>query len=487
MSKPRVLVVDDEREVGVFFRHLLQEHYEVLVAATGREMQELLRTQRFDLTLLDLKLPDSDGLDLLADLKKRCPACRVVIMTGYGTVQHTLAALRLGAEEYLEKPFAEVEALEKLIHRLAPPVSVTTAEAGLPVGEKGGEEGELFVGQSPLMRQLLARAAAVAPTTLPVLIEGETGSGKEVLARFIHRRSRRPGPFWGVNCAAFSDSLLGSELFGHERGAFTGAGQARCGVLELAGTGTLLLDELGEAGPQLQVLLLRVLETRQFTRLGGEQLRPFAARVLATTNRDIRAAVREGRFRTDLYYRLSAVTLQVPPLRRRREDLPALVEYILRQRLDVPVTGISRPALKLLQEYDWPGNVRELLYVLARAAVHSGGGTIMPGHLQLPWGEPEQSACSYLPSSPAPVSSPAAPAGTVGQVLRRALEQYLDSLSPDQLPDLPAGLQELRQLQEHFARRVVRRALEQCGNCRQQAAERLNLTPRQLRYYLQEK
>ena len=378
----RVLIIDDESDVCTFFRRLLtRSGYAVVTASNKPQALAALEADRFNVALVDLKLPDTDGLTLLQAIKASQPACEVIIMTGYSTVKTAVAAMQLGAYEYLEKPFDDIGEIEKLVAKAA------GSGASLLRGESSREEwaevaqGVGFrVGEAPGMKRMVSLAYKVAGKNISVLIQGRTGTGKEVLARFIHAASGRSGqPFIPVNCGALPENLLESELFGHERGAFTGANQTRRGIFELANNGTLLLDEIGDATPQIQVKLLRVLETGEFMRVGGERSIKTDVRVIAATNVDLEQAIRDKSFREDLFYRLNVVRLEIPPLSSRAEDIPLLAEHFVRQ-LNRNLR-LAPAALRLMQQYAWPGNIRELANVMRRAVVICNGDTILPEHL----------------------------------------------------------------------------------------------------------
>lgn len=402
MSQPQILIIDDEADVCTFFRRLLtRKGYGVVTAGNEPEAMRALEKERFSVAMVDLKLPDTDGLTLLQMIKSRQPACEVIIMTGYSTVKTAVTAMQLGAYEYLEKPFEEIGEIEALIGKAA---SLGTAQRnGGHVTEEWSEVARAIgfrVGSAPSMRRLVSLAYKIAGKNINVLIQGKTGTGKEVLARFIHAASGRADqPFIPVNCGALPENLLESELFGHEKGAFTGAGQTRRGIFELANRGTLLLDEIGDASPQIQVKLLRVLETGEFMRVGGGKSIKTDVRVIAATNVDLEEAIREKTFREDLYYRLNVVRLEIPPLRSRDDDILHLAEYFVRQHN--PELRISPAAMRLLREYPWPGNIRELANVMRRAAVICPDDTVLPEHLgsRFVAGSPtgsDKSAASHL-------------------------------------------------------------------------------------------
>ena len=382
MSRIQVLIIDDEADVCSFFRRLLTKNgYEVTTATNEPEALRALADTGFSVAMVDLKLPDTDGLTLLKAIKARQPACEVIIMTGYSTVKTAVAAMQQGAYEYLEKPFDDITEIEALIAR-----AVAQGDP-LRQGDKTRDEWAevagavgFQVGSSPLMRQLVSLSYKMASKNINVLIQGKTGTGKEVLARFIHAASNRAeAVFIPINCGALPENLLESELFGHERGAFTGASQTRRGIFELANHGTLLLDEIGDASPMIQVKLLRVLESGEFMRVGGERPIKTDVRVIAATNMDLEEAIREKTFREDLFYRLNVVRLEIPPLRLRSEDIPLLAEHFA--RLFNPQARFSPGAMRLLQQYSWPGNIRELANVMRRAVVICPDNTILPGNL----------------------------------------------------------------------------------------------------------
>lgn len=382
MSPVHVLIIDDEADVCSFFRRLLaRKGYEVTTATNEPEALRALAATPFSVAMVDLKLPDTDGLTLLQAIKNRQPACEVIIMTGYSTVKTAVTAMQQGAYEYLEKPFDDIGEIEALIARAV--AQSDPLQKGGQVKEEWSEIAAAVgfqVGSSPLMRRLVALTYKVAGKNINVLIQGKTGTGKEVLSRFIHAASSRAdAPFIPINCGALPENLLESELFGHERGAFTGANQTRRGIFELANHGTLLLDEIGDASPMIQVKLLRVLETGEFMRVGGEKPVKIDVRVIAATNVDLEEAVREKTFREDLYYRLNVVRLEIPSLQLRSEDIPLMAEHFA--HLFNPKARIAPTALTLLQNYSWPGNIRELANVLRRAVVMCPDDTILPCHL----------------------------------------------------------------------------------------------------------
>ncbi len=385
MSGQGILIVDDEESVRWALRKALERaNYRVMLAADGRSGLAAAGEPGVDLMLLDVRLPGTDGLEVLREIRKRRPELPVIMMTAYGTLQVAVEAMKLGAYDYIGKPFDMDEVLlvvEKALEAQALAQEVLRLRQGVEERfDLGG-----IVGASPAMQQIFKAVGKVAGTDLTVLLRGESGTGKELIARAIHENSRRRGrPFIPVNCAAIPRELLESELFGHEKGAFTGAVAARRGRFEQAEGGTVFLDEVGDMDLSLQTKLLRVLQERRIERLGGEGALPVDVRIVAATNQDLEAAVARRAFREDLFYRLNVVTIHLPPLRDRREDIPALVAHFLNafaQEQRAAPKVVSPEALALLQAYGWPGNVRELENVVKRAAALATTSLILPDHL----------------------------------------------------------------------------------------------------------
>jgi DNA-binding NtrC family response regulator len=382
-----VLVVDDEEGVRASIRAILEDTCEILEAQTGAEALEQLRTREVDLVMLDQRMPGEPGIDVLPRVKAADPSTIVVVATAVHDVRTAVEALKRGAWDYITKPF-DVDAIlmlvERALEKRALEREVLCLRSALtPPGVAPADGFEGLVGRHPEMVRIYQLVTQIAPTSTTVLITGESGTGKELVARAIHQRSDRSAqPFVALNVAAIPDTLIESELFGHERGAFTGAHARRLGRFELAHGGTLFLDEIGSLRLDLQTRLLRALQEREIERLGGTRTVPVDVRVLAATNVNLRQAVRDRAFREDLYYRLNVVPIHLPPLRQRREDVPRLVEHFVRKfaresRRDV--RGVSAGALDALTRYDWPGNVRELENVVHRAVVLAAGPVV---HLQ---------------------------------------------------------------------------------------------------------
>ena len=376
-APPRVLVVDDEPAVRSALRvNLARAGYEVVLAGTAEEALKALAERPVDLVLTDVKMPGAGGMALLEQLNRSSPDMPVVMMTGHGRVEDAVAAMKAGASDYIIKPISKDELLVILDRSLkARALQAEVVELRAEVARRYSFEN--LVGGTPSMQKVYALVAAVADSGALVLLTGATGTGKELLAHAIHyRSSRRPGPFVRVNCAALPEGLLESELFGHEKGAFTGAIRQHRGRFEQADGGTLLLDEIGEIPLSVQVKLLRVLESGEIQRVGGSDTIRVDVRVVAATNRDLRKEVKAGRFREDLYYRLNVFHIQLPPLRDRVDDIPLLVEHFVEkyaERYHKTVRRVRPEIMALLLRHSWPGNVRELQHVIERGVLLSTG------------------------------------------------------------------------------------------------------------------
>jgi DNA-binding NtrC family response regulator len=374
-----VLVVDDEPSMRLALTESLRRNgYAVVQATNGQEAIDRIATSKPWLVLTDLKMPRSGGLEVVKEVKRRCPNTHVVVMTAYGTVETAVEAMKCGAIDYLLKPFA-TEHLEQVLVQLEAESTAGLDVSAIPTSSRP------MLGEDPAMAKVLALAEGVAMSQATVLIQGESGTGKELLARFIHSRSPRGHrPFIAVNCAALPDGLLESELFGHERGAFTGALMRKIGKFEMAHQGTILLDEISEMNLGLQAKLLRVLQEREVDRIGGREPVQINIRVIATTNRSLRHEVEQGRFREDLYYRLNVFPITLPPLRERLSDIPVLARHFVRAtaaRNGLAVPRMSDAALTVLLGRLWKGNVRELENAVERAVLLAGGEGIKPEHV----------------------------------------------------------------------------------------------------------
>jgi two-component system nitrogen regulation response regulator GlnG len=376
-----VLVLDDEESIRWVIRKAFAEGpYKLRFAETAEEATGIVKAQPIDFALVDIHLPGDDGLAFLAQQKALHPELLVAIITGEGTMHNTVTAMKLGAFDFITKPF-DLDEIEALFRRAAQSVLAARTHGARPQAPGGGAgTDDTLVGKSRSVREIYKAIGRVAESELNVLILGESGTGKELIAQSIHQHSGRgKGPFAAVNCAAIPKDLLEAELFGYEKGAFTGAVERKPGRMEQAKGGTLFLDEIGDLPLDLQAKLLRVLQEREFQRVGGLETLRLDARVVAATNQALEQAVEAGRFRRDLFYRINTVTIPADPLRERREDIPPLVEHFLRRnagRLGLPHRAIAPEALAALVRYDWPGNVRELENVIKSLAIMTRGAVI---------------------------------------------------------------------------------------------------------------
>ena len=373
--KPRVLIADDEATI----RRLLQvefQHagFQADLAHDGAEALARCRSAEYDAAVLDISMPGADGLQVLRAIKRAGRETVVVMMTAYGSIDGAVSAMKMQADDYITKPFDPPDLVEKVEQILKVRQRVAQLGAG------AGAQTATLLGKSAAMEQIMATVDKVKDRNTTVLITGESGTGKGVVAKHIHLSSaRRDQPFAHIDCASLPHNLIESELFGHEKGAFTSAVAQKKGKLELAGRGTIFLDEIGTLSPELQSKLLVVLQERYFTRLGGSQEIPMEARVVAATNEDLEQSVAQGLFRADLYYRLSIVCIECPPLRNRREDIPELARHFIRAHVEktgVPIEAVDDEVFDALMAYDWPGNVRELENTLESAVVLSDGGRL---------------------------------------------------------------------------------------------------------------
>ena len=446
-TRGAILLVDDEEKIlKRLGRALREEGHEVVETTSPREAQRHLSQRTFDLFVVDNLMPGMTGMDLIRELAQTMtPAERpqIVMMTAHGSTQIVREAFKLGVEDFLEKPF-EIDELLALARRAVKHLRAETERQYL-ISERDAEFNHYgLVGRSRLMQEVIARAELVAQTKSTVLITGETGTGKEMVARLIHHRSaQRDMPLIKVNCAAIPETLLESELFGHVRGAFTGATMTKRGKFALADGGSIFLDEIGTLSVSVQAKLLRVLQEREFEPLGAERTQKVDVRVIAATNRDLKQMVGEGKFQEDLFYRLNVIPIDIPPLRNRRDDIPVLVEHFVekhRQRTGKRVDRIEDDVVQALQRYDWPGNVRELENTIERAVVLATGPVLT------------QASLSMIGATSAPATG------------------------------LPSP--RLHQNLEWVERETIRRALEQAGGVKKDAAELMGISQRALSYYL---
>lgn len=384
----KIMVVDDEQSICWAFEQFLKgEGYVPVVSRSVKDALEKLSTEKPDIVFMDIKMPgDMDGLDALEEMKKIDPDVYVIIMTAYGTMQTAIRAIQLGAFDHILKPLDLTQI--KLIIEKALKIRRQSRELQLLRSEVLGEyHKDNIVGKSPQMQEIYKLIGMLTTNDVTVLIQGETGVGKELVAKAIHYNSpRRDKPFVAVNCAALTESLLESELFGHEKGAFTGAVSTKLGKFEVAGEGTIFLDEIGDISHKMQTQLLRVLDNKTFERVGSNKPQIVRARIIASTNKDLEKAVKDGSFRADLYYRLKVFSIYIPPLRERKEDIPLLVQHFIRmynEKFGKQIEGVDDRVMRILMEHDWEGNVRELENLIKSAMIVCKGNLILPEHIPL--------------------------------------------------------------------------------------------------------
>lgn len=448
----RILVVEDDKSLRDFLTIVLKkEGYSVTEASEGEEALRSLKKEIYDLVLTDVKMPKAGGLDVLRAVKETSPDTVVLMITAFASTETAVQAMKEGAYDYLTKPF-QMDELKLVIQNALEKRRLQADNLWLRSQLKEQATFENIIGKGPAMQKVFEVIRKVADTKSNVLILGESGTGKELIARAIHyNSSRRDKPFVAVNCSALPEPLLESELFGHMKGAFTGAHVNKEGLLEVAHGGTVFLDEIGETPPSIQVKLLRVLEEKEFRRIGGTKNIQVDIRIIAATNKDLERAVAEGQFREDLYYRLDVIPIWLPPLRERIEDIPWLADHFLEQycrAVGKPPKRITPEAMRLLQTHDWRGNVRELENVIERVVAMAAGETIEASDI---------ASCLERPS-----------------VTREIV--------PIDLP--PEGL-DLEAVVEEIERGLLKKALQQAGGVKRKAAELLRLNMRSFRYRLE--
>jgi DNA-binding NtrC family response regulator len=381
----KILIIDDERIALRNLEHVMQkEGYEVTATQSGPNALKLLEDQPFDVVLTDLRMEKVDGMQILKKSRELYPDTEVIMITGYATLDSAVDSMKHGAFYYIAKPF-KLEEVRKVVKEAVHKVRLKTENRQLREQLESYQGKVKIITQDPNMQKLLETARQIAPTDCNVLITGESGTGKELFARFIHLNSKRAeGPFFAINCGAFSEELLSNELFGHEKGAFTGANSMKKGLIEMASGGTLFMDEVTEMPPSMQVKLLRVIQEKEVLRVGGTESLKVDVRFVAATNRDIHDSMKSGGFRQDLYFRLNVVSLRIPPLSERKDDIPLLSYYFLKKYallMKKEVTEITEDVIALLMNYDFPGNVRELENIIERGVALTNGATIETGHL----------------------------------------------------------------------------------------------------------
>ena len=452
-STPRVLVVDDERSMRELLSIVLRrDGYDVLIAEDGAAGLELLKRERVDILITDIRMPQMNGVDLLREAKQIAPDIVSIVMTAFATTETAVEALRLGAADYVTKSKDTAAELRVRVGRELERRRLQQENVLLKRAMRTSNQFSNIIGNSSAMVALFQLIETIAATNSTVLITGESGTGKELIARAIHVNSpRRERPFVAVNCGALSETLLDSELFGHMRGAFTGADSNKKGLIEVAEKGTIFLDEIGEMSPVVQVKLLRVLQERKFRRLGGTEEIDADIRILAATNRDLAKMVADGSFREDLFYRINVIPMRVPPLRERQGDIPLLAEHFVArfaEQMRKPISGISGAAMSLLTQYAWPGNIRELENAIERAVALERTPTILPDSL------PEH--FSQRVAEP-PVAAPAEAFPGAGFDLERHVQD--------------------------IEREYIAEALRRAGGVKVKAAELLGMSFRSFRYY----
>jgi DNA-binding NtrC family response regulator len=471
-TSARILVADDEPNLRrVLVAILRREGYDVVQAADGADAIEAL-SQPIDVIITDLKMPRVDGMDVLRHASANHPATPVIMITAFGTVDNAVAAVKAGAFDYIEKPF-EQEQIRVIVNKAVKQAQLSRREARPLIAEGAARGGFGLVGESPEMQGIYGIITKVADTPSTVLITGESGTGKELVAKALHEHSsRKGGPFIKINCAAIPKTLMESELFGYEKGAFTGATSSKPGRFELADGGTLFLDEIGEIPVEMQVKLLRAIQESEFERVGGIKTLKVDVRLITATNRDLERETREGNFREDLFYRLNVVPLDIPPLRARVGDIPLLVQHIITKfndRLKKSVLGISDEAMRLLKLHSWPGNIRELENVLERTILFSTGDSIEVGDLP-----PDLRGEGEGPPRPAPTQEMQVPVVPATAVEGRE-------------PTGPTSLKAMvRAETSRVERELIARALDETGGNVTQAAKLLKISRKSLQMKMKE-
>jgi two-component system, NtrC family, response regulator PilR len=461
----RILVVDDERSMREMLAILLKrEGHEVAVAENGRSAIQLLDSRAFDLIVSDARMPDIDGLEVLRHARAVNPSIIAIMVTAYGSPDLLRGVAQLGVNDYVEKPF-NTEVLRFRIRKELDRRRLQQENVLLKRAMHSTHQFSNIIGNSGAMRQVFEMVETIASTGSTVLITGESGTGKELIARAIHVRSPRSDrPFVAVNCGALTETLLESELFGHMRGAFTGADGNKKGLIEVADKGTIFLDEIGEMSPMLQVKVLRVLQERRFRRVGGTEEVEADIRIIAATNRDLAKMVAEGNFREDLYYRINVIPVRLPPLRERLEDVPMLAEHFVAKfagQMNKTIHGISGTAMAHLTAHSWPGNVRELENAMERAVALERTPSILPESLPDTVRGTAQGVMS-------PATAAAAAAADATPLARPVLDDGFD----------------LEQHVQHVEREYIAEALRRSGGVKVKAAELLGMSFRSFRYYM---
>jgi DNA-binding NtrC family response regulator len=461
---PTLLVIDDESSIHISIQAVFGgAGVTVLGADTAVEGIHLAAERSPEVILLDIKLGAVSGLEVFFELQRVVPRCLIIFITGFGTAETAIEAMKLGAYDYLTKPL-DAGHLQRVVEQALAISQLANVPTIIDAGDRPEDKPDRLIGSgSAIMQAVCKQIGRVAPQDVNVLVLGESGTGKELVARALYHHSRRSqAPFLAINCAAIAESLLESELFGHERGAFTGADQRRIGKFEQCHGGTLFLDEVGDMAPHTQAKILRLLQEGRFERVGGNESITADVRIIAATNQDLPTLIERGRFRKDLYYRLSGVTISLPPLRQRREDIAELAHYFLfryNRQLDASLQSISPEALELLQVYPWPGNVRELQNVVRQAILVAAGPTLLPEFLP---GEIQQ----YEPPESGSDLDLAAVAESDWQGLPQLIKSWIANCEGDVY----------RRAREQFDHLLINEAMQRCGGNRSQAGKILGLS-----------
>jgi two-component system response regulator PilR (NtrC family) len=470
----KILIVDDERSMREFLKIMLEKDgYAITTASNAEEAIKLINGQYFDMVITDMKMPQGGGLSVLEEVKRVCRDTIVIIITAYATQETRLKAFAIGAYDYISKPFRNEEV--KIIIKKALEKRDIEKENFLLRKELASKYGfDNIIGKSSQLEEVFTLIKKVANTKINILIRGESGTGKELIARAIHNNSSRKNkPLITINCAAIAENLIESELFGHKKGAFTGAIANKPGLCQAANNGTLFLDEFGEVSPALQVKILRFIQEKQFTPVGGTEIENVDVRIIAATNKDLESEVKKGNFREDLYYRLNVLQIFLPPLKDRKEDIALLAEHFLHKyatELNKNIHKISREALTYLQAYDYPGNVRELENIIERSVALEQATILLPETLPLtvlrPGSGPNRIS-REIPESKAPAIT-----------LNRTGSNRLALEIPDEGLDLEETLQ-------NFEKDIILKALAKTGGLKKQTAKLLRIKFRSLRYRLE--
>jgi nitrogen regulation protein NR(I) len=457
-----ILIVDDDKSIRYSLKRMLEENFSVITAQNGEEALDRVRENPPDLIIMDIKMPGRNGIDVLKEIKSIDPKSLAIIMTAYGTTETAIEAMKYGAFDYILKPFPipQMKGLVEKALSLRRMMKQEVIYAPIEREERGEEE--RIIGSSPKMQEIYKIVGQIAPSDVTVLLRGESGTGKELFARAVYQHSSRSNqPFLPVNCAAIPDTLLESELFGHEKGAFTGASSRRIGKLEQCHGGTIFLDEIGDMSLSTQAKLLRVLQEKSFERLGGMETIKVDIRFIVATNKDLEEAILSGKFREDLYYRLNVVSIQIPPLQERKEDIPELASYFIKKfnrELKKGIAGITPTAMEKILSYGWPGNVRQLENALKRAMVLCQGEWILEDQLLFEKGWERREA---------------------GDLAKKPIEDILDILF-EELSKTPVPSQDLDMI-SILERGLILRALQKTKGNQVQAALLLGINRSTLR------